>query len=188
MDRDIDKKAYLAYARNLTERETSFVTEFQSWLPEAITDCHAHCNLPEHFRWVGDQDYNHMLSTFPSFNLEESKEWHALLFPGKTVRSLRFPNVFRGIDHRMANLYLLEQSDAQDRVALYGLPDDCEYTIKMLEHPRVSALKMYYSYPEPPATEIYQYFPKIVLEAAQFSTPADLPRPFKLDQNRRTRT
>jgi len=108
-----------------------------------------------------------MLSTFPSFSLEESREWHALLHPGKNIRSLRFPKTFRGIDHRAANLYLLEQSDVQDRIALYGIPDDPEYTIGMLGHTRVSALKMYYSYLEPPAVEIYQYFPKVVLEEAQ---------------------
>ena len=51
--------------------------------------------------------------------------------------------------------------------ALYGIPDDPDYTVHMLNHPRVSALKMYYSYLEPPATQIYQYFPKVVLSAAQ---------------------
>ena len=90
-----------------------------------------------------------------------------MFHPGKMIRSLRFAKTFRGIDHRAANLYLLEQSDAEDRVALYGLPDDPEYTIGMLAHSRVSALKMYYSYLEPPAMEIYQYFPKVILEEAQ---------------------
>lgn len=132
-----------------------------------IIDCHAHCNLAEHIRSIDERAYNHMLSTFPSFSLEESKEWHALFHPRKTVRSLRFPSVFQGIDHRAANLYLTEQSDTQDRIALYGLPEDPDYTVGMLGHPRVSALKMYYSYLEPPATKIYQYFPKVVLEAAQ---------------------
>jgi len=143
------------------------IREFQEWLPDTIIDCHAHCNLSEHVRSIDDRAYNHMLSTFPSFSLEESREWHALLHPGKDVRSLRFPKTFRGIDHRAANLYLLEQSDVQNRISLYGLPDDPEYTIGMLGHPRVSALKMYYSYLEPPATEIYQYFPKVILEEAQ---------------------
>lgn len=167
MNRKIDREAYLAYAGALTEKEHGLVQEFQEWLPDTIIDCHAHCNLPEHVRSIDDRAYNHMFSTFPSFSLEESREWHALLHPWKSVRSLRFPKTFRGIDHRAANLYLLEQSDAQDRIALYGLPDDPEYTIGMLGHPRVSALKMYYSYLEPPATEIYQYFPRVVLEEAQ---------------------
>jgi hypothetical protein len=123
---------------------------------------------------------------------------------------------FRGTNHRAANLYLLKQSDAQDRIALYGLPDDPEYTLRMfLEHPRVSALKMYYLYLEPPPTEIYQYFPKVVLEEAQkrdvptvlhpprkitecldqiiklaqdFSVFAGIPRPFGFNHERRARS
>lgn len=167
MNRKIDRKAYLTYAQALTNKEQELIQEFQKWLPDTIIDCHAHCNLPEHVRSIDDRAYNHMLSTFPSFSLEESREWHALLHPRKNIRSLRFPNTFRGIDHRAANLYLLEQSDTQDRIALYGIPNDPEYTIGMLRHPRVSALKMYYSYLEPPSTEIYQYFPKIVLKEVQ---------------------
>lgn len=167
MKQEMNRDAYLEYARLFTEAEKDIIREFTEWLPEMIIDCHAHCNLPEHVRSINDRAHNHMLSTFPSFSLEESKKWHALLHPEKFIRSLRFPTIFRGIDHRAANLYLLERSDAQDRIALYGLPDDLEYTIGMLAHPRVSAFKMYYSYLEPPATEIYQYFPKVVLEVAQ---------------------
>jgi uncharacterized protein len=167
MNRKINREAYLAYARMFSEQEKVLVKEFQSWLPDVIIDCHAHCGLPEHVLSINERAFNHMFSTFPSFSLTESKEWHSLLHPNKKIRSLRFPKAFKGIDHRATNLYLLEQSDPQDRVALYGLPDDPEYTIKMLQNPRVSALKMYYSYFEPPATKIYQYFPKVILEEAQ---------------------
>ncbi len=167
MNREIPREAYLAYARSLTEKEQSLIEEFSRWLPETIIDCHAHCNLPEHVRSIGERAYHHMLSTFPSFNLAESKTWHALLHPDTIIRTLRFPKTFRGIDHKAANRYLLEQSPQEDRVALYGLPDDPDYTIGTLNHPRVSALKMYYSYLEPPAAEIYQYFPKTILRAAE---------------------
>lgn len=167
MNHDIPREAYLAYARNLTDKERRLIDEFSLWLPNEIIDCHVHCNLPEHVRSIDERAYRHMLSTFPSFTLDESKEWQAILHPGKTVRKLRFPKTFRGIDHRTANLYLLRESPAQDRVALYGLPDDPDYTIAALQHPRVSALKMYYSYLEPPATEVYQYFPKVILAAAE---------------------
>jgi hypothetical protein len=108
-----------------------------------------------------------MLSTFPSYSLEESREWKELFHPGKIVRTLRFAKTFRGIDHKSANLYLLDESPIQDRVALYGLPDDIDYTTSMMANPRVSALKMYYSYLDPPATQVYQSFPKEVLEEAQ---------------------
>lgn len=167
MESTICREDYLRYAGTFTETEGVLIREFAQWLPQIIIDCHAHCNLPGHVRQVDDRAYHQMLSTFPSFSLEESREWQTLLHPGKTVRTLRFPKTFRGIDHKAANRYLLTQSPAQDNVALYGLPNDPAYTIEMLGHPRVSALKMYYSYLEPPATEIYQYFPKAVLAAAQ---------------------
>lgn len=167
MNHDIPREAYLAYAKNFTDKECGLIDEFSLWLPNEIIDCHAHCNLSEHVRSIDERAYHHMLSTFPSFSLDESKEWQTLLHPGKTVRTLRFPKTFRGVDHRAANLYLLHKSPEQDRVALYGLPDDPDYTISMLQHPRASALKMYYSYLEPPAIEIYQYFPKVILAAAE---------------------
>jgi len=163
----IDRDAYLAYAAQLTERERVLITDFRDWLPATIIDCHAHCNLSEHVHSVDARAYGHMLSTFPSFTLEESSRWHAVLHSGTNIRSLRFPKTFRGVDHRAANDYLLTNSAPDDRVALYGLPDDPEYTLSMLNHSRVSALKMYYSYLEPPATKIYEYFPKLVLAAAQ---------------------
>ena len=164
---NIDRNAYLAYSEKFTENEMLLRDEFSEWLPECIIDCHAHCNLPEHVLSIDDRSYHHMLSTFPSFSLVESRHWHGLFYPGKRLRTLRFPKTFRGIDHRRANLYLLEESLEGDRVALYGLPDDVPYTIDTLSHPRVSALKMYYSYLNPPATEVYQYFPPPVLEVAE---------------------
>jgi hypothetical protein len=167
MTANIRQEDYLKHARGLTLLEEGFIKDFGDWLPNSIIDCHAHCNLPEHVLGITSRAYNHMMSTFPSFTLEESGDCNVLLHPTKNIRSLRFPVVFRDIDHRAANLYLLEKSPAEDRVALYGIPDDPDYTVHMLNHPRVSALKMYYSYLEPPATQIYQYFPKVVLSAAQ---------------------
>jgi hypothetical protein len=163
----INQEAYLAYAKKFTDKERRLIAEFNEWLPEMIINCHAHCNLPEHVRFIDKRAYNHMLSTFPSFDLEESNAWQKLFHPGKKIQTLRFANVFQGIDHKAVNLYLLEKSNKQDKVALYGLPDDPSYTIKMLSHPRVSALKMYYMYLEPPATKIYQFFPTAILEEAQ---------------------
>lgn len=167
MEKQINREAYLKYAKSFTGVERQLKEEFEEWLPETIIDCHAHSGLPEHIRKIDESVYGRPFSAFPSFTLEESKEWHVLLHPGKTIRTLRFPMAFRGIDHKAANIYLLTQSPKQDRIALYGLPNDPEYTIGMLGQPRVSALKMYYCYLDPPATEIYQYFSKIILEVAQ---------------------
>lgn len=101
-----------------------------------------------------------------------------ILHPGKKIRTLRFPKTFRGIDQRAANEYLLQKSPAEDRVALFGLPEDIEYTISMLAHPRVSALKMYYSYVEPIAQTIYEAFmPEILEEAQRLNKPIILHLP-----------
>lgn len=163
----IDREAYLAYALDFKPKERELLVDFAQWLPSNIIDCHAHCNLAEHVRWVDDTTYNHMLSTFPSFSLEESEQWRSILYPNSNVRSLRFPKTFSGIDHKQANRYLFENSNPSDRIALYGLPDDITYTVASLRHPRISALKMYHSYTQPPATEIYQYFPKEILKVAE---------------------
>lgn len=157
----------MAHALTLTPEERRKVAEYQAWLPPRIIDAHAHSNLPGHVEDIPFSTYNHMLSTFPSFSLEESIASHDLLHPGLEVRTLRFAKTFRGIAHRAANLYLLEESAPEDRVALFGLPEDPEYTIDMLSHPRVSALKMYYSYLHPPATTVYEAFPPAILEAAE---------------------
>lgn len=84
MNRSIDRDAYLVYVRTFTEKEHDLIREFQKWLPDEIIDCHTHCNLPEHVCFIDDRAYNRMLSNFPSFSLEESREWHALLHPGNT--------------------------------------------------------------------------------------------------------
>lgn len=165
--RTIDREAYLAYALDFKPQERKLLTGFAQWLPQRIIDCHAHCNLAAHVRWIDDGTLNHILSTFPSFSLEESAQWHSTLYPNSEIRSLRFSKTFSGIDHKQANRYLIENSRPSDRIALYGLPDDIAYTVAALRHPRVSALKMYHSYFQPPATEVYQYFPKEVLETAQ---------------------
>lgn len=127
---------------------------------------------------MGEKTFRHMLSTFPCFSIEESEKVREVFHPGKSIRSLRFAKTFRGIDHRKVNQYLLSDSPPNDRVALFGLPEDPEYTIRMLLHPRVSALKMYYSYVEPTAKEIYQCFPPEILVAAErFGIPIILHLP-----------
>ncbi|MBP6929409.1 MAG: amidohydrolase family protein [Candidatus Moranbacteria bacterium] len=158
---------YLRHALTFNDAERTQVARFAEWLPHEIIDGHVHCNTEEQVLDVPQKACCHMLSTFPYFSLEESYSVHGLLYPGKTVRCLRFPNAFRGIDQKRANAYLLDQSHPDDRVALFGLPEDVEYTRGMLSHERVSALKMYYSYVEPTAEVIYDCFPPRVLERAQ---------------------
>lgn len=171
---------YLEHALRFKPLEKELRDQFEQWLPREIIDCHAHSNREEDVTSVCEKAYMHMLSTFPYYSLEDSARMRDTFFhPGKHVRTLRFPHVFRGIDHRAANDYLLQESPARDRVAIFGLPEDVEYTTSMLSHPRVSALKMYYSYVEPTAKTIYEVFKPEILEVAQ-----DLNKPIILHMPR----
>lgn len=161
------RQTYLNHARNINDAERAKIDEFASWLPSTIIDAHAHSNLPEHVLEVPPKAYNHMLSTFPSFSINESHALQAEFYPKTHVRTLRFAKTFRGIAHAAANSYLLDNLTEDDRMALYGLPDNVPYTVDMLQDPRVSGLKMYYSYLDPSATSIYEIFKPEILEAAQ---------------------
>lgn len=163
----LDKDAYLEYALRFSSREERLRDTFMNWLPETIIDSHAHCNRSEDIQTLSPLIRNHMMSTFASFDLEESMRIQQLFYPGKYVRTLRFCSAFKGIDHRAVNQYLLDESLPEDRIALYGLPDDIDYTVAMLQHDRVAGLKMYYLYFEPPAKRIYEYFRREILEEAQ---------------------
>ncbi len=163
----VDINAYLSHAMVLSDQEVALRKKICDWLPTNIVDCHSHAHLPEHVVSISEFAFGHVMSTFPSFTLEQSRQFNALLHPGINVRSLRFAGVFHGIDFPAANTYLLECSPPEDRVALLGMPDDIEYTVQALAHPRVSALKMYYASCNPPARTIYGYFPPEILEEAQ---------------------
>lgn len=165
--RDNFSAAYMASALAFSAAELEVRSSLADWLPDSIIDCHVHCNLDAHVLDVDDTTFHHMMSTFPSFSLEQSYTLRSLLYPSKRVRSLRFSHVFRGIDHRAANIYLCEHKDPADRVALYGIPTDIEYTVQALRSMPVSALKMYPAYFSPRAQTIYQYFPSPILEEVQ---------------------
>lgn len=159
--------AHLRHSLTIKPEEDALRKEIEEWLPEAIIDCHAHCNLEAHVDFVSDHAFGHMLSTFTYFSLEDSIRLRDLLYPWRKVQSLRFPKTFRGINHRAANDYLLNESSEDDRVAVFGLPEDFDYTAEIMRHPRASALKMYWSYVDPPAKKIYEFFPPEILEEAQ---------------------
>lgn len=164
---DLPIEDYFCHAYRMSEAEIRIRDSLMEWLPDDIVDAHAHCNLREHVVEINPRARTHMLSTFPYFTLEDSERQRTMFFPGKKLRSLRFAKTFRGLNHRAANDYLLERSPEEDRIALFGLPEDIEYTNRMMRHPRVSALKMYWSYVEPPAEVIYDFFRPEILEEAQ---------------------
>lgn len=165
---DVPVEKYLLHAIRFKPEEERLRDAFSAWLPEEIIDCHAHCNRRKDVVNISDKARAHMLSTFSHYSLEDSA-WvrNTFFHPGKHIRTLRFPKTFRGIDHRAANVYLLQDSPAEDRIALFGLPEDVAYTTSMLAHPRVSALKMYWSYVEPSAQTIYEFFKQDILAEAQ---------------------
>lgn len=158
---------YLNHALKIKPEEEILRQRAAEWLPDQIIDCHSHCNLKTHVNFVSDRAYGHMLSTFTYFALEDSIGLHQLFYPNRTVHTLRFPKTFEGIDHRAANDYLLSMSPEEDRVAVFGLPEDPKYTFGIMHHPRATALKMYWSYVNPPAKKIYEFFTPDILEEAQ---------------------
>ncbi len=160
-------KDYFDHAYCMSDLEIQIRNSLMNWLPDQIIDAHAHSNLAEHVGDINPKALEHMLSTFPYFTLDASEALRNRFFPGKKIRSLRFPKTYRGLDHRAANDYLLANSPDEDRVALFGLPEDIEYTNAMLRHPRVTALKMYWSYVEPSAEVVYDFFRPEILEEAQ---------------------
>jgi predicted TIM-barrel fold metal-dependent hydrolase len=165
---NIPIEEYLAHALRFKPEEETLRDSFAEWLPDDIIDCHAHSNLKEHVVDIAEKARAHMLSSFPYYSIADSRRVCSSFFhPGKRVRTLRFAKTFRGLDHRAANDYLLEESPKHDRVALFGLPEDIDYTASMLNHPRASALKMYYFYVEPTAKTIYEVFKPEILEEAQ---------------------
>lgn len=166
-DREIPQADYLKHALDISEAEQAKIDGFEQWLPPEIIDAHAHSNLDVHIDSIPEKTFNHMMSTFPSFSIDESHELNRVFYPNSRVRSLRFPHVFRGINHHAANEYLLDHTSLEDRAALYGLSDDVPYTLEMMDDPRVAALKMYPSYNQPTATTVYEYFKPEILEKAE---------------------
>jgi predicted TIM-barrel fold metal-dependent hydrolase len=161
------RQEYLDHALDLQPKEVEKVEEYSEWLPPVVIDAHAHANLPEHVIDIPEKAYNHMISTFPAYTIEESQRVHAIFHPGTKIRSIRFANVFKGIAHPTANAYLMGECPEGDQVALYGIPDDVHYTMDLMVDPRVAGLKMYYSYLDPNASQVYEIFKPEILEMAE---------------------
>jgi predicted TIM-barrel fold metal-dependent hydrolase len=138
-----------------------------SYLPDRLIDCHAHSNLPDHVAGLDDSVYYHMMSTFPYFTLEQSYHVQKVFYPNKAIRTLRFANAYKGINHKAANQYLIDNCIATDRIALCGIPNDVMYTTLMMRHPRIAALKIHPAVFPPRASKIYEYFRPEILEEAQ---------------------
>ena len=174
---------YLRYALAFKQDELNFRDELMTMLPRDIIDCHAHCNLIEHACFRDAAILSHPASTFSGFSLDDSKKIQKIFYPGKVVKTLRFPIPLMGIDFRRANEYLLFESGEFDRVAVCGVPDDVGYTTEIIKNKKVIALKMYSFQFIPHANKIYQFFkPEILTMAEKIDIPIILHVPSFLDQ------
>lgn len=161
------QEIYFANSLKFNKREKYLKSVFNNWLPDSIIDAHAHCNLPIHVKCVSKSLSNHIISTFPGFSLKHSSGLREAFYGNKTVKSLRFCLPVHGIDIRGANEYLLSETGSEDRIAVAGVPTDIGYTTSILQRQKVSALKMYHWFFNPPVERIYEFFKPEILEEAQ---------------------
>ena len=174
----VPTRKYMADALRFSSEEYKLRAELNDWLPDEIIDCHAHANEANVVLQLSGNALTWVYSSFPDFSIQDSLRVHRMFYGAKRVSSLRFANPYKGIDHRKANTYLINNSPKQDRVALCGLPDDVIYTVQEIQNRQYTAVKMYPNYFEPPAKTIIDFFPCEVLEAAQnFGIPIILHPP-----------
>lgn len=186
MPKSYDYQAYFAHGINPTEEEVAWRDGLNSQLPDVIIDAHVHNSTEVSFNpdEMSDFTWGHMVSTYPVTTIEQSRQIGDVMLPDKDIRRLRFAHAFRGVAHAAINNYLVENSPAQDRVALFGLhetPEEIDYTIAELINgagTKYHGLKMYYSAGSRPVYDLYQYFPKPILaEAERSETPIILHLP-----------
>jgi hypothetical protein len=177
-------KKYLKYSLAFKQSESEFRDRLMVMLPDEIIDCHAHCNLQKHASFDDPIILGHPASTFSGFSLETSKKTQKIFYPGKIVRTLRFPIPVSGVNFKEANNYLILKSSGLDRVAVCGIFSDVEYTTMIVRNKKVAALKMYSYSICPPAEKIYQFFKPEILEVAeQLDLPIILHLPLFMDQS-----
>lgn len=167
MSAQVQTRMYLADALDLSPEEHKLRAYLNEWLPEKIFDCHTHANCQDAVLTLSPKALRWVYSTFPDFSIEDSKVVQRVFYQEKQINVLMFANPYKGIDHRKANRYLVENSRPPDKVALCGIPDDISYTIQEIQSKRYAAIKSYPNYFEPPAKTILEFFPLEILEIAQ---------------------
>lgn len=168
---NIDRsEEYLKFALQFNKQEEALRDLFAKWLPDDIVDCHVHVGHPQQINEFVYQVYDRPFCSFLGFDLQKSRGIKDLFYSGKRISMLRFAWPFQGINHRGLNEYLLKECPPTDKVVLCGIPTDIDYTVSLLSHERIAGLKMHRFFFVPPAREIYQFFPKTVLETAQSKT------------------
>jgi len=175
--------AYLKYALSLTPKEKELVKEFSKWLPSEIIDAHVHSNTRRQCESIDEYYFHVPDTTFPWFEISKHIKVSRVLYPTSKVNMLVFPIPYRGINHRSANAYIVRQAAKNPLIIpiLYGIPDDIEYTISILQTRRFYGLKMYREYFSPPVQKIKEYFPRQILKCCEdIGTPIILHLPRSL--------
>lgn len=164
--------AYLDHALTMNEHELALRDSLVPELPDRITDSHTHfvpagvCDPNE----IPPRILGHMMSTFASFTFDQSRALDEMFFPGKHVTKARFSHIFPNIDKPTVNKAALETAEQGDYPVLFGVSDSqdtIDYTIAQIESGDYRGLKMYYLASDPPKYEVYEYFPRPILEAAE---------------------
>lgn len=158
---------YLRFALQFSPEEHQLRDQFAEWLPDTVIDVHCHANGSDALGELSRTTLARVHASFPAFSIDESVHLTPFLYANKNVRRIRFANPYKGINHKRANHYLVSTSPSGDAVALYGLPDDLDYTVNEIRTGEFVGLKMYPFYYEPPAEKIADYFPDRALSAAQ---------------------
>jgi hypothetical protein len=135
-------------------------------MPARIVDCHSHSSGPESFVALSEYGWKQARSSFPVWTIPDSNSVRTFLYGDREVSRLVMAYPFKGFDHRVANVRLLESVEPHDRVILCGIPHDRRYTEQQLRSGRYAGLKMYPHSREPPYEHVGEYFPDWALRAA----------------------
>lgn len=165
---EIPYDRYLNDALTLSATEKVRLEGALDRLPYRIVDSHTHIARPRDVGILPPTTLAHVVSTYPSYTLEDAKRVRECLWPHKRVRALRMALPVEGFCHRDINDYLIAEASAYDDLVVgYGIPDDFDYTRSLIESGNICALKMYHRYREPGAERILDVFPSAALQVAQ---------------------
>jgi len=167
---EYEKYFYNALALNSAEKQAQ--ERLLPKIPEDVIDVHVHMadEKSVNMDQIPAAALNHMMTTFPVNTNEQSAAIDETLMTGKSVNKLRFANAFKGVLHKSVNTYLINTKNDNAKTALFGVSEsseDIDYTISELESGNYAGLKMYYMATDPPKKNLYEYFPRDVLSAAE---------------------
>jgi hypothetical protein len=165
---EIPYERYLSDALMLSAVEQARLAAALDCLPAEIIDAHTYVARSIDVVALSPSSLTHVISTYPCYTLEDSRRVRERLWPGKRVRALRMAYPIEGYRHCDINEYLVANANLyEDIVGGYGIPDDINYTLQLIDSGHIHALKMYYRYREPGVGRILGIFPAPILQQAQ---------------------